>query len=261
VSAPRERSLHVVGGEVRVWEKGAGQAIGVLGGLTGFPRWTPFLEALAQRRRVVVPALPGQPGGGEFRQLDDLPDFVTATLDLLEAADLEGADLVGFGPGAMLAAECAAFSHASVGKLVLAAPFGLFDVAEPVADVFARRASELPATLSAQPERFAREVLAPPPGADEVEFHIAQTRALEAAARLLWPIGDRGLAKRLHRVRSETLLVWGERDAVVPPSYAKRFASAIAGATQTRILPGAGHALDFDAPEALAAAILEFLGA
>ncbi len=245
---------------MRVWEKGAGRTVGVLGGLLGFARWTPFLESLAQRHHVVVPALPGHPGGGDFRRLDDLPDFVTATLDLLDAADLEGADLVGLGPGATLAVESAAFSRTSVGKLALVAPFGLFDPDDPVADVWARRAGEQAATLSARPEAFAREVLAPPPGADEIEFRIGQTRALEAAARLLWPMGDRGLAKRLHRVRSDTLLLWGERDAVVPPSYAKRFASAISGDAHVRILPGAGHAADFDAPEALAAAIGEFLG-
>ena len=84
--------------------------------------------------------------------------------------------------------------------------------------------------------------------------------ALEAAARLLWPTGDRGLGKRLHRVRSETLLVWGERDAIVPASYAKKFSNGISGGTQTRILPCAGHFADFDAPDELAAAIEEFLG-
>ncbi len=256
----RAHVLHVRGESVRVWEKGAGRTVGVLAGVHGFARWTPFLDALARRHHVVVPSLPGHPGGGDFRQLDDLADFVTATLDLLDAADLEGADVVGLGVGATLAAECAAFSRTSVGKLALVAPFGLFDASEPVADFWARRPNELAATFSAQPDAFAREVLAAPPGADEGEHRIAQTRALECAARLLWPTGDRGLAKRLHRVRSETLLAWGERDAIVPPSYAKRFAEAISGGTRVRIVPGAGHAVDFDAPDALAAAIEDFLG-
>ncbi len=143
---------------------------------------------------------------------------------------------------------------------MLIAPFGLFDEREPVSDFWARRANEQAATFSAQPEAFARAVLAAPLGSDETEHRIRQVRALEAAARLLWPTGDRGLSKRLHRIRSETLLLWGERDAIVPPSYAKLFASGISGGTQTRILPGAGHAAEFDAPQALAAAIEEFLG-
>ncbi len=260
MSGLREHALHVRGESVRVWEKGEGRTVGVLAGLFGYTRWCPFLEALAENHHVVVPALPGHPGGGDFRRLDDLPDWVSATLDLLDAADLEGADLVGLGPGALLAAEAAAFSRTSVGKLVLVAPFGLFDERDPVADLWARRASEQAETFSAKPVEFAREVLAPAPGEDELEHRVVQTRALEAAARLLWPLGDRGLAKRLHRIRSETLLVWGERDAIVPPSYAKRFAGGISGQTRTRTLPAAGHAVDFDAPRLLASAIEEFLG-
>jgi pimeloyl-ACP methyl ester carboxylesterase len=253
------RSVRVGGERVRVHEKGRGRPLGVLAGLLGLPAWTPFLEALSARRRVVVPALPGHPGGGEFRRLDELADWVVATQERLEAAGLAGADLVGLGPGGLLAAEVAAFSPALVKRLVLVAPFGLFDEREPVADVWARRATELAATLSEKPAEFAAQWLTPPAGADPVEFQIQLVRSLEAAARLLWPFGDRGLARRLHRIRAETLLVWGGADRVVPASYAKRFAAGIAGRTRIRSIPGAGHRVDCDAPAALAKEILGFL--
>jgi abhydrolase domain-containing protein 6 len=258
VEAPTEHLVETPAGPARVWAQGAGEPVGVLAGLGGFPTWTPFLEALAAGRRVVAPSLPGQPGGADFRGLDDVVDWIAATLDLLEASGLEGQDLVGLGPGGMLAAEVAACSRASVGRLVLVAPFGLFDPAEPVADVFAKRHSEVPALHSAHPEAFARG-LACPEGWDRVEWQVGQVRAQEAAARLLWPLGDRGLARRLHRIRCETLLVWGSDDRVVPASYAKRFAGGIAGATEVRTIEGAGHRVDLDAPEALAAAIDAFL--
>jgi pimeloyl-ACP methyl ester carboxylesterase len=262
VSGPTERRVEAGAATApharRVWEKGEGERLGVLPGLLGWATWTPFLEALAARRRVVVPALPGTPGGGEFRDLDDLADWVTATLDLLEAADLAGADLVGLGPGAALAAEAAAFAPGLVRRLVLVSPLGLFTEAEPVADFWAQRGSELPAILSARPEAFAREVLACPEGEDEVEWQVAQTRALEATARLFWPTCDRGLRKRLHRIRCDTLIVHGAEDRILPASYAKRFADGISGRTEIRSLPDAGHRADFDAPGPLAEAILDF---
>ena len=260
MSAPRERRVSAAGREARVREAGEGAPVGVLSGLLGWPTWPPFLDALARARRVVAPAWPGTPGGGEFRDLDDLPDWVTATLDLLEAAGLDGADLVGLGPGGALAAEAAAFAPGRVRRLVLVAPFGLFDEAEPVADVWARRASELPSLYSARPEAFADEVLACPPDQDEVEWQIAQVRAMEAVARLFWPTGDRGLRKRLHRIRCATLLVHGTEDRIVPASYAKRFADAIAGPTTIRSIEGAGHRVDFDAPVDLARTIHDFIG-
>jgi pimeloyl-ACP methyl ester carboxylesterase len=255
----RDRRARVGKEKVRVWEKGRGRTLGVLSGLFGFPSWTPFLEALSLKRRVIVPSLPGHPGGGDFRTLDDLADWVIATQELLEAADLDGADLVGLGPGGMLAAEVAAFSPSLVKRLALVAPFGLYDEREPVADLWAKRATELPGTFSAQPERFAAELLAPPAGADPIEFQVQQLRSLEAAARLLWPFGDRGLEKRLHRISAPTLLVWGGADRIVPASYAKRFAVGIGGRTRIRSIAGAGHRADFDAPEALAKAVLDFL--
>ena len=258
MSAPRARMVRVGGEPLRVLEVGEGEPLGLLPTFGG--SFAPAcVDRLAARRRVVLPSLPGFPGGGTgFRALDDTADWVAMALDLLEAAGLEGADLLGHGVGGMLAAEVAAFSRASLRRLVLVAPLGLFDEREPVADVFARRPSEVAGLLAANRGAFAASV-ACPKGADEVEWQIAQVRAHEAAARLLWPTGDRGLAKRLHRITAPTLLLWGSDDRVVPASYAKRFADGLAGPTEVRSIPGAGHRVDLDAPDALAEAVLEFL--
>jgi pimeloyl-ACP methyl ester carboxylesterase len=129
-----------------------------------------------------------------------------------------------------------------------------------VADVFARRASEVPALFSAKPEAYAA-TLACPRGHDEVDWQVGQVRAMEAAARLVWPTGDRGLGKRLHRITAPTLLLFGAEDRIVPASYAKRFAAGLGGPSEIRSIPGAGHRADFDAPEATADAILAFVDA
>jgi abhydrolase domain-containing protein 6 len=241
------RHVTVLGEPHRVWEKGEGEPIGYLAGLGGLVEWTPFLEELSRRRRVIVPSLPGFPGApASHRKLDGIADWVTATLDLLEACGLEGRDLVGHSIGGMLAAEVAAFSRTHVKRLVLIAPLGLFDEREPVADVWARKPEEVAPLFSTKPEAFAAARLSLPNGAsapDAIEFQIVQTRAQEAAARLLWPIPDLGLSKRIHRIQAPTTVIWGAEDRVVPPSYAKRFAKEVKRVTD------AGHALDFDAPE------------
>jgi pimeloyl-ACP methyl ester carboxylesterase len=258
MTAPSERHVVVNGRRCRVWEQGEGEPLGFLGGLRGLPRWPRFLELLAQGRRVIAPSLPGFPGATGFDELDDLADWVTATLDLLDASGLAGADLVGASVGATLAAEAAAFSRASVRRLVLIAPFGLFDEREPVRDVFATKPNELPGLLCERPEELAA-FLAPPPDADTVEWSILLARASEAAARLLWPLGELGLRKRLHRIQAPTLLLWGSQDRIVPSAYAKRFAAGLGGWVEVRELPGAGHVAELDAPEAAAAAVRAFL--
>lgn len=259
MSAPdRERRVRAGRLDCRVWEKGRGEPLGFLGGFHGLPRWTAFLDRLAERRRVVAPSLPGFPGADGHRELDELLDWIVATLDLLEACDLAGRDLVGASVGGTLAAEVAALSRGSVGKLVLIAPFGLFDPNEPPADPWATQRAELPALLSAYPETLAAH-LAQPPEEDEVEWPIVLNRAGEAAARLLWPLGDTGLAKRLHRIDAPTLILWGADDRVLPASTAKRLADGIPGFSRVRSIEGAGHTVELDQPDPTADAVLDFL--
>jgi pimeloyl-ACP methyl ester carboxylesterase len=250
----KETHVRIGGEQIRVWEKGTGEPLGYFAGLGGLLAWTPFLDKLAERRRVIVPSLPGFPGGGLLhKQLDTLSDWIICMLDLLDATGLGGQALAGHSIGGTLLAEVAAFSRASVKRLTLIAPLGLYDQSEPPGDPFNRRANEVAALFSAKPADFQKERLTPPAdlSADDMtEWTIVQVRAIEAASRLLWPLGDLGLKKRLHRITCPVKLVWGAEDRVVPASYAKKFASGLAGPTEVQVVPGAGHALDFDAPEA-----------
>jgi pimeloyl-ACP methyl ester carboxylesterase len=260
VSGPSERIVQVVGGPCRVWEKGEGEPLGVLAGLGGMPRWSPFLEQLSQSRRVVVPSLPGFPGAGDqHREIDGHLMWLSATLDLLEAAGLAGADLAAASIPAMLAADVAALAPGMVRRLVLAGAFGLYDNDDPTANIFATTSDEAAALQTSQPERYA-EAFAPPDDEEEsAEFQILQYRAADAAARIFWPFGERGLASRLHRIRVPVLLLWGAEDRIVQPSYAKRFASGLAGPVETFLVAGAGHQVWIDDPTASADAVLEFL--
>lgn len=242
----------------RVWEKGNGPSVGYLAGLGGPTRWTPFLERLSKDRRVVVPSLPGFPGGGDAELLDGIADWTTATLDVVESCGLDGCDLIGASIGAMLAAEAASFSSSLVRRLVLISPLGLYDDADPVADLFATLPSELPGLLCCNAD-YLEHHYRRPRGYDETEWQIVMARAAAAAARLLWPLPDRGLAKRLYRLRQPTLIIWGADDRVVSSAYASRFAQAISGPTTVEVVPGAGHMADLDAAEEIASIVLHFL--
>lgn len=259
MSGPAERTVMVNGERCRVWEKGSGSPIFYLAGVGGLPRWTQFLDRLAERHRVVAPSLPGFPGATGHDRLDSLLDWVAAALDLLESAGLDGGDLIGASVGGTLAAEAAAMAPHSVRRLVLIAPFGLYDRASPPVDLWGQKPGALPGVISANAEAFAA-FTAPPEGIAPAEWSILMNRASEAAARLLWPLGDTRLERRLHRIRCPTLIVWGAADRVMVPSYAARLAAGIAGETRTAIIQEAGHLADFDAPEAVAEAVLSALG-
>ena len=249
-------SVDINGFSCRVWKKGSGPKLGFLAGFGGLPRWIPFLDALARERTVIVPSLPGFPGGERGHTvLDSHLDWVLAVRHLLQKAGLDGADLAGSSPGASLVAEVVAIWPSSVRRLALIAPWGLFDEKEPMTDPWAQRVPEVPALLCADPERW-NELKAEPEGANSPEWSIEQVRANEAAARIFWPLGNTRLEKRLPLIAAPTLLIWGAEDRIMPRSYADRFVATIASRTETRTIPGAGHLAELDKPDEVAAAIL-----
>ena len=260
LEAMRSRTVEVNGQACRVWEKGEGRALVFLAGFGGLPRWTQCLEHLAARYRVIAPSLPGFPGTSTIGPLYNHLDWLLAARDLIADAERERCDLMGVSLGAALAADVTAVWPGLVDRLVLVSALGVFDESEPSADPFAQRPGTLAQLLCANAERYAAHI-AVADGTDPVEWTVMTTRANEAAARLLWPLGDTGLASRLSRIRNDTLLVWGDADRVVPASYRARFSDGIAGKTRVEIISGAGHMVDLDAPEVLAQRVDAFLSA
>jgi pimeloyl-ACP methyl ester carboxylesterase len=259
LSQPQTTTVEVNGFPCRVWTKGSGPKLGFLAGFGGLPRWVPFLDALAKSRTVIVPSLPGYPGGIGHTVLDTHLDWVLAVRQIIDKTGLAGADLLGASVGGAFAAEMAAIFPGHVRKLALIAPFGLFDEAEPAADPWAQRKDNVAALMCADGANW-EALVAPPEGANSIEWPIEMTRASEAAARAFWPLGNTKLEKRLPLIEAPTLVVWGEADKVLPPGYARKFAEGINGSTHVQTIAGAGHLAYLDQPEAVAKAVLAHLG-
>ena len=260
MSEPVTTTIDVNGHPCRVWTKGTGPRLGFLAGLGGLPRWLPFLDRLAESRTVIAPSLPGYPGATGHTELDTHLDWILAVRQIVDEAGLSGADLVGASVGGAFAAEMAAIFPGQVRRLALIAPFGLFDDKEPAADPWAQRRDVLPGLLCADAANW-NELVAPPEGANSVEWPIEMTRASEAAARAFWPLGNTRLERRLGLISAPTLILWGDRDALLPPSYAGKFAQGINkgnnGTTRVETVGNAGHLAYLDQPDAVARAVLD----
>jgi len=258
LSEPQTTTVEVNGFPCRGWTKGSGPKLGFLAGFGGLPRWVPFLDELATSRTVIVPSLPGYPGAGGHTVLDTHLDWLLAVRQIIDKTGLAGADLLGASVGGSFAAEMAALFPGHVRRLALIAPFGLFDEAEPAADPWAQRKDSVASLMCADPANW-DALVAPPEGANSIEWPIEMTRAAEAAARAFWPLGNTKLEKRLPLIEAPTLVLWGEADKVLPPSYAKKFADGINRSTRSQTIAGAGHLAYLDQPEAVARAVLAHL--
>ncbi len=124
-------------------------------------------------------------------------------------------------------------------------------------DIFAVPAADLDNLLWA--DEKARAARARTPAGDLGEGLVEAARDLRAAAKFLWPIPDKGLRKRLRRITIPTLAIFGERDAVIPASYAQTFAHALPS-SRTEVLPGAGHMMPLEQPEAIIQRLLRHAG-
>ena len=259
---PHESTLPIRGHPVRILDDGEGGGAPAVffAGIGGVPRWIPFLDHLAASRRVIVPSLPGFPGAADFRHLDAHIDWVVHVVETIEALDEGPVDLIGSSVGGALAAEVAALAGSLVNRLVLIAPFGTYDEADPAADIWAQvpGPDSIPNLVCEYPENWkaAWEV---PEGAEAIDYQVMHTRAMEAAARLLFPFGDTGVVSRLHRVVHPTLLLRGDKDQVLPASYNERFRAALAGTVRSATIADAGHLAELDAAEATAREINAFL--
>ena len=232
VAPPQTSTVEVNGFPCRVWTKGSGAKLGFLAGLGGLPRWLPFLDRLAETRTVIAPSLPGYPGGSGHSELDSHLDWVLAVRQLIDKTGLAGADLVGASVGGAFAAEMAAIFPGHVRRLALIAPFGLFDDKRTGGRPVGAAQGQCRRPDVRRRREMERRWWPLPEGANSIEWPIEMTRASEAAARAFWPLGNTRLEKRLGLIAAPTLILWGDRDAILPPAYATKFAAGINGATQ-----------------------------
>lgn len=245
----------------QVMEAGQGSQVLFLHGTFGMP-WDPFLDLLSQNRQVVAPVHPGFRDVDAPESLSDLNDLVVYYLDLLDELKLHRVPVVGHSFGGMIAAELAAIQPDRFTCLVLISPLGLWNQSYPVADFFAVEPKDLPSMLFYDPvgalERKAINI--PEQGPAMIAFMLERARSMATAARFLWPIPDKGLRKRIHRIAAPTLLVWGRGDRVCPPEYAQEFRGLISD-SQVEMIEKAGHMVHLEQPRALADAVTRFLEA
>ena len=248
---------------LRVHVRGAGPALVYFHGPWGLT-WGPFLDALARRFTVYAPEHPGTtPDEPEaIQQVDQLWDLVLCYDELLEQLALREMALAGHSFGAMMACEVAAQAPRRVKRLVLIDPIGLWRDDAPVINWMLLSPQEMPGYVFQRTESDAAKGLFSVP-TDPEEGALARTRltwAMGATGKFIWPIPDKGLKKRIHRIAAPTLLVWGEADRLVPRAYAKEFASRLPD-TRLEVVAGAGHAPQLEQPEATVRVVQAFLEA
>jgi pimeloyl-ACP methyl ester carboxylesterase len=224
-----------------------------LHGIAGGPALSPAMTSLADAGfDVLAPKLPGFDGQPGFQAPHDHLGWLTRVWDVLDDTGALPCPVIGASIGGMFAAELAIFRPEAVTRVALLAPLGIFDTADPGIDLYAMPGSRRLQTLFAAPVPAPFDTAFAALGEEQ---GVARYTAQVAGASLVWPIPDRDLDTRVHRIRLPSLVLWGSDDKIAPPSLAAHWARD----REAVIVAGAGHMLEWDAPSLVAERLHAFL--
>lgn len=274
-----DRYVTAGGCVLRFWSAGDGpRTVLLLHGLgSSVEEWLLALPPLSERFRVYALDLPGH-------GLSDKPDvrytpgfYADAVRDFLRSQGADTVSLVGRSLGGAVCAELAATHPELCERLVLLAPPGLGRelalslrlLTVPLLGEYLtrrpRRSAGTPGSRPAWKGRLPADV------ADALTRMREQTRTLPAARRALLrtlreSAGIRGIRpavlrrarEHLRRIRAPTLLLWGDRDPVVPIAHGERALGELPDA-RLKVVADCGHQAPLEQPEAVDRLLAGFL--
>ena len=202
----------------------------------------PTAALLAPKHSVYVPDLPGSgrsDGPSDALAIGELAEFLA---DWMTALNLPRATLLGNSFGCQIIVEFALRHPGRIERAVLIGP-----TVDPSTRFPLCLALRL--FLDAARERPSEVVIAI---RDYARFGVR--RGAQTAAYMI----DDPIEKDLPRVMTPTLVVRGGEDPIVMPEWAERVANLLP-AGRLVVIPGAAHAVNYDAPAALEEQVERFL--
>jgi pimeloyl-ACP methyl ester carboxylesterase len=234
--------------------------------------WDNVVAELAESFSLIMPDNRGMGRSVAKRAPHSLADLSVDLVELLDALQLDRAHVLGISLGGMIAQWLAVEHPARVDKLVLVstahrfAPY-LREMGMLIGHalryfprrVFDRTVEVLgssPAFIDANPNWVADQVVPQESGQRDGRPDGRVGRA--TIARQLVCLASSDAAQTEYRIDAPTLVIVGDQDALIPPSYGREIARAIPR-SELLVLPGCGHNPFIEAPEAVVPGIVDFL--
>jgi pimeloyl-ACP methyl ester carboxylesterase len=264
----RQKVVEVEGRFISYLDNGSGSPLILLHGIpTWGYLWHRLVSILEQSRRVLVPDLPGY---GYSDRSDRFDRGVARQADFLagwmQALGLPRADVVGHDIGGAVALRLAAFHPGRVGKLCLMDAVSydswpiepLLQLAHPASHKRLNAQSAMRILRMTLREGF-RE-----PDDDLIEGLLSPYATEEGKLSLIRDAisldtnQTMEIVPLLPRLKTPTLILWGEEDAFQPVHYGRRLAWDMP-LSRFAVVPRAGHFLMIDQPAEVSAQLRNFL--
>jgi pimeloyl-ACP methyl ester carboxylesterase len=267
-----ERFADVKGVQMRYFVGGEGPPLVLVHGLGGAAsNWTELAPLLVERHRLLVPDLPGHGRSTALPAVSGLEPFADRVALVAEREGMLPAPIVGHSLGGMIVLRLALRRPADVQALVLAGAAGL-----SIGNVWGRQllsifTSVRPGRLAARYRgRVSRSPLlrrlvfgfvsvADPVGlTDEAVEGFLAGQLLHTDVDSAWQaLRSDDPRQELEHVRCPVLVLWGSEDVQLPLDDAFEYTRRLRA--RLRVIPGCGHLLIGERPDACADAIETFL--
>jgi 2-hydroxy-6-oxonona-2,4-dienedioate hydrolase len=203
----------------------------------------PIARRIAAEYPTYVPDLPGHGRSDKPERTLGVPELAEALRAWMDAAGLRRAAFLASSMGTQVVADLAARHPERVERLILVGPTldPTHTVGQQMLRLLRTGAAE---RLSLLPLLIAEHL---------------RTRPWRLAAELRAMARD-SIEEKLPRIDAPAMVVRGERDAVIPQSWAEEVARLL-GADRFLVAPGAGHALNYSDADELMRLIRPFLRA
>lgn len=269
--------LELHGDRIAYRDAGRGPALLLIHGMAGSSAtWQAMIPQLSKKYRVIAPDLLGHGKSAKPRGDYSLGAFAVWLRDLLDALGVHRATVIGQSLGGGIAMQFAYQHRDYCERLVLIGSGGL-----------GPDLSSLLRVLSAPGAEFVLPVVAPQPVLTlgnklgswltsagiqapragqmwQAYSSLSDSAARQAFLRTLRSVVDhRGQAvsalNKLHLTADlPTLLIWGDRDRIIPVSHAYAAHDALTG-SRLEVLDGVGHFPHAEAPTAVADILEDFI--
>jgi len=257
MSAWQPRDIAIDDAKIVLLEAGEGRPLLILHDELGPPEWQSWHADLARHRRLIMPIAPGF-RGDRFKWMRNVTDLSRLYGRVLRQLALGPIDVAGFSFGGWVAAEMAVNDPAQFQRAAFVAPFGIKPSEGYITDMYILTTAEYlkmsVADVEATPEFAPLYTGAAPAVIESWEDGRIET------AQLAWEpyMHNPALPWHLRGVTLPSLIVWGDKDAILPRSAVDAYAQALHGA-RLEVLKGCGHRPEIERREDFVRLITRFM--
>jgi pimeloyl-ACP methyl ester carboxylesterase len=234
-------------------DQGSGDILLLLHGLFGaLSNWEGVVNKFSDKHRIIIPMLPIYELPVRQAGLEKLIEFLESYIDHMQ---LEKFDVMGNSLGGHMALMYTLKHPEKVNRMILTGSSGLFENA--MGGSFPRRGS-----YDYIKERVQYTFYDPNTATEEyIQEVFETTKDIPKCLRIVSIAKSaqrNNLAKELHKIKAETLLIWGLNDTITPPMVAHDFNRMIVN-SELKFIDKCCHAPMMEHPDQFNEILEEFL--